>query len=233
MRVQIELFASLREAAGASELVLEGLPAGATLGDARRELARRRPELSALRHARGVVGHDYADDATPLSDGARVAFLPPVSGGAPDYAAGVFELSAAPIDTQACLARVTHPSTGAALLFTGTTRDTHRGERVLRLEYEAFDAMAGPEMARIFARCRALHGDPDGAHPQRALRMLCVHRTGTVAVGEVSVAIAVASPHRAAAFDACRFLIDELKASLPVWKKEFLESGAHWVGDRS
>lgn len=233
MRIQVELFASLREAAGQGEIVLEGLSQGATLGDARRELARRRPELAGLLHARGVIGHGYVDDATPLHDGARVAFLPPVSGGAPDYATGVFELSAAPIDTAACLARVAHPSAGAALLFTGTTRDTHRGERVLRLEYEAFEAMAGPEMARIFARCRERFGDPQGTHPERALRMLCVHRTGTVAVGEVSVAIAVASPHRAAAFEACRFLIDELKASLPVWKKEFLESGAHWVGDRS
>ena len=104
---------------------------------------------------------------------------------------------------------------------------------MLRLEYEAFESMTGPEMARIFARCRERFGDVDGTAPQRALRMLCVHRTGFVEVGESSVAIAVASPHRAAAFDACRFLIDELKASLPVWKKEFLASGAHWVGDRS
>jgi molybdopterin synthase catalytic subunit/molybdopterin converting factor small subunit len=233
MRIRIELFASLREAAGTGELELDGLAEGATLGDARRELARQRPELGALAHARGVLEREYVDDRTPLVDGARVAFLPPVSGGAHDYTAGVFELSAGPIDTAACQARVAHPGAGAVLLFTGTTRDTHRGERVLRLEYEAFEDMAGPEMARIFARCRERFGDPDGSAPERALRMLCVHRTGTVAVGEVSVAIAVASPHRASAFDACRFLIDELKASLPVWKKEFLESGAHWVGDRS
>jgi MoaE-MoaD fusion protein len=233
MRVRIELFASLREAAGAGELELDGLAEGATLGDARRELARRRPELAGLAHARGVLGQAYADDSAPLCDGMRVAFLPPVSGGAHDYAVGVFELSAAPIDTQACQARVAHSGAGAVLLFAGTTRDTHHGERVERLEYEAFEAMAGPEMARIFARCRERFGDPDGTRPERDLRMLCVHRTGTVGVGEVSVAIAVASPHRAAAFDACRFLIDELKASLPVWKKEFLEGGAHWVGDRS
>jgi molybdopterin synthase catalytic subunit len=233
MRIRVELFASLREAAGTGELELDGLAEGATLGDARRELARRRPELGALAHARGVLGHDYVDDRTPLADGARVAFLPPVSGGAHDYAAGVFELSAEPLDTAACQARVAHAGAGAVILFTGTTRDTHHGERVLRLEYEAFEDMAGPEMARIFARCRERFGDAHGTAPERALRMLCVHRTGTVAVGEVSVAIAVASPHRAAAFDACRFLIDELKASLPVWKKEFLEGGAHWVGDRS
>ena len=178
MRVHIELFASLREAAGAGELVLEGLPAGASVGDARRELARARPELVGLRHARGVLDHAYADDAAPLSEGARLAFLPPVSGGAPDYAAGVFELCPAPIDTSACLARVAHPSTGATVLFTGTTRDTHRGERVLRLEYEAFEAMTGPEMARIFARCRERFGDAHGTHPERALRMLCVHQIG-------------------------------------------------------
>lgn len=233
MRIRVELFASLREAAGAGELELDGLPEGATLGDARRELLRRRPELGGLAHARGVLGNDYVDERTPLCDGARVAFLPPVSGGAHDYAAGVFELSAAAIDTAACQARVSHPGAGAVLVFTGTTRDTHHGERVLRLEYEAFEAMAGPEMARIFARCRQRFGDADGTRPERALRMLCVHRTGTVTVGEVSVAIAVSSPHRAQAFDACRFLIDELKASLPVWKKEHLASGAHWVGDRS
>lgn len=233
MRVRVELFASLREAAGTGELELDGLREGATLGDVRAELARRRPELAGLPQARGVVGDAYADDATALADGARVAFLPPVSGGAHDYAAGVFELAAEPLDPGACQARVAHESCGAIALFTGTTRDTHRGERVLRLEYEAFEAMAGPEMARIFARCRAAHGDADGTRPERALRMLCVHRTGTVAVGEPSVVIAVASPHRAGAFEACRFLIDELKASLPVWKKEFLESGAHWVGDRS
>lgn len=233
MRVRVELFASLREAAGEGVLELDGLAEGATLGDVRAELARTRPELAGLSGARGVVDQAYADDSTALTDGARVAFLPPVSGGDHDYAAGVFELSAEPLDPAACQARVQHPSCGAVALFTGTTRDTHRGERVLRLEYEAFEEMAGPEMARIFARCRAEHGDPDGARPERALRMLCVHRTGTVGVGEPSVVIAVASPHRATAFDACRFLIDELKASLPVWKKEFLEGGAHWVGDRS
>ena len=119
------------------------------------------------------------------------------------------------------------------VVFTGATRDTSRGRAVVRLEYEAFEAMTGPEMGRIFARCRGEHGDPDGARPDRTLRMLCVHRTGVVGVGEPSVAIAVASPHRAAAFEACRFLIDELKRSLPIWKKEVYAGGEEWVGDRS
>jgi molybdopterin synthase catalytic subunit len=91
--------------------------------------------------------------------------------------------------------------------------------------------MTGPQMQRIFARCRAVLGAGDD--PERALRMLCQHRTGTVAVGQPSVVVAVASPHRADAFEACRFLIDALKQSLPVWKKEVYEDGHHWIGDRS
>jgi molybdopterin synthase catalytic subunit len=175
------------------------------------------------------------DDA-PLSDGCELALLPPVSGGAPEadaFELGVFELSAGPLDPGDCQRRVAHPACGAIVLFTGTTRATNREREVVRLEYEAFEAMAGPEMGRIFARCRERFGDVDGRRTERRLRMLCVHRTGTVGVGEPSVVVAVASPHRLQAFEACRFLIDELKRSLPVWKREVYPDGRHWVGDRS
>jgi len=145
---------------------------------------------------------------------------------APDYELGVFELVREPLDPAALEARVAHPSCGARVLFTGSTRDENRGKRVVRLEYEAFEKMTGPEMARIFERCRA-------EQPDTKLRMLVAHRVGIVAVGEPSVVIAVASPHRAPAFAACRFLIDELKRTLPVWKKEIYADGAHWIGDRS
>ena len=116
------------------------------------------------------------------------------------------------------------------MTFTGTTRNTNRGQDVVRLDYEAFEPMTGPEMERIFEECRAVHGGPD---PARRLRMLCVHRIGTVGVGEPSVVIAVASPHRDSAFLAARFLIDTLKERLPVWKKEVYGDGHHWIGDRS
>ena len=99
----------------------------------------------------------------------------------------------------------------------------------MRLEYEAFEEMTAPEMARIFARCRA----KVATAPDRELRMLCQHRVGAVEVGEPSVVIAVASPHRDGAFEACRFLIDELKRSMPIWKKEVYADGQQWVGDRS
>jgi molybdopterin synthase catalytic subunit len=142
---------------------------------------------------------------------------------------GVFELSERPLEEARAQARVRSDDCGAAVVFTGSTRASNRGQRVKRLEYEAFDAMTGPEMARIFARCRVAMGDG----PEKRLRMLCQHRVGVVEVGQPSVVIAVASPHRAAAFEACRFLIDELKKSLPIWKKEIYEGGHHWIGDRS
>ena len=145
----------------------------------------------------------------------------------------MFALRHEPLDPEACRREVEHRSCGAVVVFCGNVRETNREQDVQRIDYEAFEAMAGPEMERIFARCVETCGDPDGTPPERALRMLCVHRVGTTLVGEASVVIAVASPHRDAAFDAARFLIDELKRSLPVWKREVYADGHHWIGERS
>ena len=229
MRLTVQLFAVLRERAGAAELELEDLPEGVTVAQLKQELARLHPELGDLSSVAGVVGTEYVPDGRRLEPGDQVALLPPVSGGGPDpLEEGLFELAEEPIDVSALQARVVHPACGAVVLFTGTTRDTNRGQSVVRLDYEAFTAMAGPEMARIFADCRERFAAEAGL-----LRMLCVHRTGTVGVGEPSVVIAVSSPHRDAAFAAARFLIDTLKERLPVWKKEVYEDGHHWIGDRS
>jgi molybdopterin synthase catalytic subunit len=254
VRLAVRLFAVLRERAGTARLVLDDLPGGLDVAGLKRELARRHPELGDLGAVRGVLGTRYVPDATPLDGAEELALLPPVSGGSGGAAGsgagagsgasdgpgdeaqalerGLFELWPRPLDVGACFRRVSHASCGAVCLFTGTTRATSRGQTVTHLEYEAFEAMAGPEMARIFARCREESGGA-GRGGSEPLRMLCVHRVGTVGVGEPSVVIAVASPHRDAAFRAGRFLIDELKASLPVWKKEHYQGGAHWVGDRS
>ena len=237
MKITVRLFAGLRERAGADELVLAALPDAMTLADLKRRLEAERPELGALGPVRGVVGTDYVPDGTALADGDVVALLPPVSGGAPDdhdsdadldarLARGVFAIRTTALDPGACQRRVEHPSCGAVVVFTGLTRDTNRGQDVARLDYEAFEEMAGAEMARIFERCRA-------EHPSAVLRLLVEHRTGTVGVGEPSVVVAVASPHRDAAFSAARFLIDALKASVPLWKKEVYADGHHWINDRS
>lgn len=255
MDLTVRLFAVLRERAGASELVLRDLAEPLDIAGLKREIERRHPHLGSLAHVAGVVGTTYAGDAQLLAPGDSVSLLPPVSGGATgpgeplpavrdadlDLTRGVFELSPQALIPAQCEARVLHPSCGAIVTFTGTTRDTNRERRVVELHYEAFEAMTGPEMARIFAACRTdlalgagLALDAGlGGNAQRAPRMLCQHRIGVVRVGEPSVVIAVASPHRDSAFRACRFLIDGLKRTLPIWKKEIYADGHFWIGDRS
>ena len=239
MELSIRLFAGLRERAGTDELRLADLPDSLDVAGLKRELEARHPELGPLDGVRGVVGTTWVDDDTPLHEGQDVSLLPPVSGGAPDgwdLEEGVFEVSPDPLDPFAAQSEVAHPSCGAIVLFTGVTRETSRDREVVELEYEAFEEMAGAEMARIFAECRRRFG-PEAADSElpasaRRLRMLVRHRRGVVGVGEPSVVIAVASPHRDAAYRASRFLIDELKRSLPFWKKEVYADGHHWIGER-
>jgi molybdopterin synthase catalytic subunit/molybdopterin converting factor small subunit len=229
VQLRVRLFAVLRERAGTSELELDSLPEDLDIGGLKRELVQRYPVFGDLSYAAGVIGDSYVPDSTALKAGDLVSLLPPVSGGAPEGSLedGLFELSADPIDPGEIGSRVGHPGCGATVLFTGTTRDNHRGQTVVRLDYEAFHEMAGPEMRRIFTDCKEAWGTE-----APGLRMICVHRHGAVEVGKPSVVVAVASAHRDAAFGAARFLIDTLKARLPVWKKEIYADGEHWVGDR-
>ena len=141
MRLTVRLFAVLRERAGSDALELE-LPGGATVADLKRAATEACPQLGDLAHVAGVVGTEYAPDDRPLAEGDEVALLPPVSGGAHDYEAGVFELSGEPLDVADLAGRVGHPSCGAVVTFTGVTRERNRGQEVVRLDYEAFDAMA-------------------------------------------------------------------------------------------
>jgi molybdopterin synthase catalytic subunit len=112
---------------------------------------------------------------------------------------------------------------GAVCLFVGVVRNENGGRAVLRLEYEAYEEMALPLMAEIEAEVRE-------RWPITEVRM--VHRLGPLAIGEASVAVAVASPHRAEAFAACRHAIDTLKARVPIWKKEFYADGSLWLQNR-
>ena len=111
---------------------------------------------------------------------------------------------------------------GALCVFVGTVRDLNRGRRVLRLEYEAYESMALPLMEEIAAEVRR-------RWPVTDVRI--VHRLGALAIGDASVAVAVASPHREQAFLACRFAIDTLKQTVPIWKKEFYADGSAWLDD--
>ena len=242
MRLVIHLFAGLRERAGAESIALENLPDVLDLGELKKLLGERHPELGSLSHVRGVVGTAWVPDRTPIKADDEVSLLPPVSGGsaggAQDFERGVFELSADPLDPADAQARVAHPTCGANVLFTGTTRQRNRDKDVVELDYEAFQAMAFGEMRRIFDAARVRYGpERPGLTPEevdaRQLRMLVLHRSGVVGIGAPSVVVAVASPHRDGGFKTARFLIDELKAHVPLWKREVYRDGHHWIAERS
>ncbi|MEZ6004543.1 MAG: molybdenum cofactor biosynthesis protein MoaE [Planctomycetota bacterium] len=222
----MQLFAVLRERVGQAELTLTDLPAGITMGELKTLVTERHPAIGSLASVTGVVGTEYVADDRVLVAGDTIALLPPVSGGAPDYEQGVFRLHQGSIDTAGLEEPLVHGACGGLVTFRGLTRRSSRGrEDVQYLEYEVFEAMAGPEMARIFADCRAQFAE----HARGPLRMLCVHSHGRVDVGGTSVLVSVATPHRDTAFAACRFLIDTLKERLPIWKKEVYADGAAWV----
>jgi molybdopterin synthase catalytic subunit len=128
---------------------------------------------------------------------------------------------ARPLDATALLAEVAAAGHGAATLFVGTVRDTHRGRAVSGMDYEAYGPMAEAELARIASEAAARFG---------TTALVVEHRVGTLAVGEASVIIAVAHAHRAAALDAQRYVIEELKQRVPIWKREHYTDGTReWV----
>jgi molybdopterin synthase catalytic subunit len=124
------------------------------------------------------------------------------------------------IDADALVQYVRTPSDGAIVTFDGCVRNQSHGRRTLYLDYEAYESMALAKMGEIAAE----------AHAKFSIdRVAIAHRLGRLEIGETSVFIAVSAPHRAAAFDACRFAIDTLKRSVPIWKKEYFEDGAVWA----
>ena len=132
----------------------------------------------------------------------------------------VVRLQDEPIRPEELLSAVRRDGDGAVALFTGTVRDRSHGRAVVRLVYHAYSEMALKEISDLRARALERFEISDAA---------IVHRLGPLEIGEISVAVAVASPHRAAAFDACRFVMDTLKRTVPIWKKEIFEDGEVWV----
>ena len=130
-------------------------------------------------------------------------------------------LTEEPLSLDAAFRAVLEPACGGTALFVGTTRSPNEGREVDELRYEAFDELARPEMERVAREAAARHGL--GA-------VYLAHRTGVVGPGEASVVVAASAPHRAEAFAGCRELIDELKTSVPIWKKELWSGGGRWVG---
>ena len=214
MQITVRLFAAYREALG-SPAVSVTVPDGTTAGQIWEVLVHSHPALRRLPPPTAVAVNDAIHPADHrLADGDQVALLAPVSGGE------MLELVREPIRVDALLDAVRHSGAGAVVLFLGTVRRHSRGREVQRLEYEAYDALARAEMARIATHTAQRWG----------VRIAIVHRMGTLAIGEISVAIAVAAPHRRDAFEAGRFAIDTLKRTVPIWKKEVWAEGAEWIG---
>jgi molybdopterin synthase catalytic subunit len=210
VRIQVRLFAGLRERAGVSRLELENVERAGDVW-ARLDLG---DEPGGLMYA---VNRESVDRSQPLRDGDEVALIPPVSG-------GDFLISEQPLDVARVVAEVERDEAGGIASFVGTVRDASRGRDVTHLEYEAFEEMAEPMLRRLGDELTAKHG----------LSAVAIHhRIGRVEIGEASVVVAVSAPHRAAALDACREAIDTLKETIPLWKKEVYVGGEEWIGQGS
>jgi molybdopterin synthase catalytic subunit len=219
---------------GASAVPVE-LPEGASVADLLERLREGLPaRLSAQQHVlRGIavsVNAEYATAGQVLCDGDEVGLLPPVSGGT-SRAAGaldeinpeppiVIALTREPIHAEKLVAAAKRGEDGAVSVFDGIVRNNTRGRKTLHLDYEAYEEMALKQMKELAEQARV----------RFAVRhVTIVHRLGRLVVGETSVLIVVASAHRGAAFDACRWLIDTLKKTVPIWKKETFVDGVVWA----
>jgi molybdopterin synthase catalytic subunit/molybdopterin converting factor small subunit len=228
MRLSIACFGRLRELL-APEVSVE-LAEPATVADLWRILREQYPALAPYEGTIAIaVNESFASSSTPLAAGDRVALLPPVSGGTPDapsvqvslpLVSAHARLQREPIDSAGVLAGIKAGEDGAVCLFDGIVRNHTRNRRTLYLEYDAYPAMVLEQMEQLAA-------DALARFAIREVRI--VHRLGRLEIGETSVLIVVASAHRAPAFDACRWLIDTLKKTVPIWKKEFFADGAAWA----
>jgi MoaE-MoaD fusion protein len=222
VQVTLRCFASVREALGTDVLRVQ-VPVGTTIHGLRKKLGDQHPELLRLPVA-FAVNRDYARPESVLQDGDEVAFIPPISGGSGARELYRFDLVDGVIDPRGLEAECRTDADGAIVTFSGVTRDHNEGAEVLLLSYETYTEMAQRVMCGIFEE--AVKRFP-------ITRARVVHRLGDVPVGEASVVVVVASPHRGPAFDACQFLMDRLKNEVPIWKREKLKDGdgERWVGD--
>jgi molybdopterin synthase catalytic subunit len=218
MNVVVKLFGAVREAVGAKLLTVE-VPEGCPVADLRSRLAREHPVFDQFGDRLAVsVNYEVLPSETVLREGDEVAFLPPVSGGA-----GACTLSEQPLDVAATIARVSGPGKGGIVTFLGAVREESRGRAIRHLEYESYPEMAEREMQKIADAA---------AERWPGVQVAIAHRAGHLEIGELAVVIAAAAPHRGDAFEACRFAIDTLKQTVPIWKKEVATDGEYWVDDR-
>lgn len=220
MRVRVLFFGQLKEIVGLAQDDAE-LSEGARVEDLFLRYGRRFPKLTEFRDSIAAsVNQEYSDFRASLANGDEVAFLPPVSGGEQAVDNDIFQLVRGRIRVTELTDNLKAPEDGALVVFDGFVRNSFKGHRTLYLEYEAYEAMA-------YAKIRELGAEIRAKFPVN--RVAIVHRLGRLEIGETSVLIAVSAAHRAAAFDACRYAIDTLKRTVPIWKKEYFVDGAVWA----
>lgn len=216
MKVEVLFFAAARERAGAERESVQ-LAEAATVGALADDLAARHPALAPLLpRLRFAVNQAFAPPTRPLADGDEVALIPPVAGGS-----GRFAILDRRLDPAEVVALAAGPAHGGVVTFTGTVRDHSHGKRVVRLEYEAYGAMAVAQLERI---------GREAEERWPGVRLAIHHRVGVLQIGEAAVVIAAAAAHRQEAFRACEHAIERLKQDVPIWKKERYEDGEEWVG---
>jgi molybdopterin converting factor subunit 1 len=218
VRITVLYFAVFRERVGRSDEIVE-LADGTTVGAAIAMLGTTHASIAKLAgRFRVAVNQDFADDDTRvLRDGDELALIPPVAGGNGRHVV----LTDQPLSLDRCIAAVSAPGIGGIVTFTGMVRANSHGVAIDRLEYEAYGPMA---VRTMIALCDEIEAELPG------VAIAVEHRVGRLEIGELAVAIAAAAPHRAEAFTACRAMIDRLKDRVPIWKKEFGETGETWVG---
>lgn len=233
IQVRVLAFGMLRDAFGNEGFSVE-LPLGATVSDLLVQLAKSHP-AAALQGIAVSVNAEYAMGSQALRDGDEVGLLPPVSGGSVPRTASTTRMANAsgtpqpvdnirltrdPIPTEQLVAAAKQGEDGAVVVFDGIVRNNSRGRKTLYLDYEAYEEMAAKQMAELAQQAREKFG---------VRHVTIFHRLGRLQIGETSVLIIVASAHRGQAFDACRWLIDTLKKTVPIWKKETFVDGAVWA----
>jgi len=227
MQIRVLLFGQLKDIVGKSEESLQ-LTDGATVRSLVTHYGQRFPAFGGLAASIACsVNQEYATGSAVLKDGDEVGLLPPVSGGTGAAGTQIHGLRSEhcailreSIRVQDVKASLEHPEDGAIIIFDGVVRNNTRGRRTLYLDYEAYESMAISEMERL-AQAALEH------FQIRDVRLF--HRLGRLEIGETSVLVGVGSAHRGAAFDACRWLIDTLKKTVPIWKKEHFEDGVVWA----
>ncbi len=214
IEITVAYLGGSRDDAGCAREPLS-LEAGSTIADAARLVAERHPRLAPrLAHVRWARNFAFAPLDAELEQGDELGVLPPVCGGTPRA-----HLTTEPLDPAAVAASVASPEVGATVVFIGTVRRHSHGRVVERIDYEAYEPMASRQLERIAEEVLRESGASD-------LRI--AHRHGPLKLGEVTIAIAAAAPHRAQAFDACRAAIERVKVDVPIWKRELGPDGAFW-----